>query len=129
MERKRKKARKKSRRQTFSVKFIYSEKATKFCEISTNFLSYVLPVKSKVKISQNFMAFLEYLNFKKKSKLDWQKQLTMYSQNLHLGHFHVLQHMNYCLSLQDQVQFSSLLLLTHWKRELLIFHVKSQHGF
>ena len=27
------------------VKFIYSEKATKFCEISTNYLSYVLPVK------------------------------------------------------------------------------------
>ena len=28
-----------------SLKFIYSEKATKFCEISTNYLSYVLPVK------------------------------------------------------------------------------------
>ena len=27
------------------VKIIYSEKATKFCEISTNYLSYVLPVK------------------------------------------------------------------------------------
>ena len=27
------------------VKFIYSEKATKFCKISTNYLSYVLPVK------------------------------------------------------------------------------------
>ena len=27
------------------LKFIYSEKATKFCEISTNYLSYVLPVK------------------------------------------------------------------------------------
>ena len=27
------------------VKYIYSEKATKFCEISTNYLSYVLPVK------------------------------------------------------------------------------------
>ena len=27
------------------VKFIYSEKATKLCEISTNCLSYVLPVK------------------------------------------------------------------------------------
>ena len=31
------------------VKFIYSEKATKFCEIFTLLLSYVLPVKSKVK--------------------------------------------------------------------------------
>ena len=27
------------------IKFIYSEKATKFCGISTNYLSYVLPVK------------------------------------------------------------------------------------
>ena len=42
------------------VKFIYSEKATKFCEIST---SYVLPVKSKVEISPNFVAFSEYINF------------------------------------------------------------------
>ena len=29
----------------FQVKFIYFKKATKFCEISTNYLSYVLPVK------------------------------------------------------------------------------------
>ena len=35
------------------VKFIYSEKATKFCEISTVDLSYVVPVKSTVEISQN----------------------------------------------------------------------------
>ena len=46
------------------VKFIYSEKATKFCEIFTLLLSYVVPVKSKVKILQNFVAFLEYMNFK-----------------------------------------------------------------
>ena len=45
------------------VKFIYSEKATKFCEISTVDLSYVVPVKSTVEISQNFMAFSEYINF------------------------------------------------------------------
>ena len=36
------------------VKFIYSEKDTKFCEI---FTLLVVPVKSKVKISQNFMNF------------------------------------------------------------------------
>ena len=42
------------------VKFIYSEKATKFCKIFTLLLSYVVPVKSKVKILQNFVAFLEY---------------------------------------------------------------------
>ena len=48
------------------VKFIYSEKATKFCEISTLLLSYVVPVKIKVEIiSQNFVAFSEYMNFKK----------------------------------------------------------------
>ena len=45
------------------LKFIYSEKATKFSEISTLFLSYVVPVKSKVDISQNFVAFSEYINF------------------------------------------------------------------
>ena len=48
----------------YMLKLIYSEKATKFCEISTNYLSYVVPVKSKVKISQNFVAFSEYMNFK-----------------------------------------------------------------
>jgi hypothetical protein len=45
------------------VKFIHSEKATKFCEIFTLLLSNVVPVKSKVKILQNFMAFSEYMNF------------------------------------------------------------------
>ena len=45
------------------MQFIYSEKATKFCEISTLLLSYVVPVKSKVAISQNFVAFSDYMNF------------------------------------------------------------------
>ena len=44
------------------VKFINSEKATKFCEISTLLLAYVVPVKRKVEISQNFVAFSEYMN-------------------------------------------------------------------
>ena len=43
--------------------FIYSEKVTKFCAIFTLLLSYVVPVKSKVKLSQNFVAFSEYMNF------------------------------------------------------------------
>ena len=47
----------------FLLKFIYSEKATKFCKLFTLLLSYVVPVKSKVKISQNLMAFSEYINF------------------------------------------------------------------
>ena len=47
------------------IKFIYSEKATKFCEISTLLLSYLVPVKSKVEILQNFVAFSVYMNLKK----------------------------------------------------------------
>ena len=47
---------------TACLKFIKSEKATKFCKIFTLLLSYVVPVKSKVKISQNFVAFSEYMN-------------------------------------------------------------------
>ena len=46
-----------------ALKFIYSGKATKFCEISTLLLSYVVLVKIKVEISQNFVAFSEYMNF------------------------------------------------------------------
>ena len=46
------------------VKFIYSEKATNFCEISTLDLSYVVTVKSTVEILQNFVTFSEYMNFK-----------------------------------------------------------------
>ena len=46
------------------LKFIYSEKATKLCKIFTLHLSYAVPVKSKVKILQNFVAFSEYMNFR-----------------------------------------------------------------
>ena len=42
------------------IKFIYSEKATKFCEIFPLFLTTVHTVKSKGKISQSFVAFSEY---------------------------------------------------------------------
>ena len=48
----------------YQLKFIYSEKASKFCEIFTLLLFYVVSVKSKVKILQNFVALLEYMNFK-----------------------------------------------------------------
>ena len=53
------------------LKFIYSEKATMFCEISTVDLSYVVTVKSKIEISQNFVAFSEYMNFKTKNIIGW----------------------------------------------------------
>ena len=47
------------------LEFMYSEKATKFCEISTVDLSYVVvTVKSMVEISQNFVTFSEYMNSK-----------------------------------------------------------------
>ena len=45
------------------MKFIYSEKATKFWEISTVDLFYAVTVKSTVEILQNFVAFSEYMNF------------------------------------------------------------------
>ena len=49
------------------VNFIYSEKATKFCEIFTLVLSYIIvvPVKCKVNILQIAVAFSEYMNFKR----------------------------------------------------------------
>ena len=40
---------------------MYSEKATKLCE--PLHLTVCTVVKSKVKISQNFVAFSEYMNF------------------------------------------------------------------
>ena len=45
------------------LKYIYSEKAKKFCKIFTLLLTVCTVVKSKVKISQNFVAFSEYMNF------------------------------------------------------------------
>ena len=47
------------------LKFIYSEKDPKFCKIFALLLTTVHTVKSKVKISQNFVAFSEYMNFRK----------------------------------------------------------------
>ena len=45
------------------LKFIYSEKVTKFCETFPLLLTTVHTVESKGKISQNFVAFSEYMNF------------------------------------------------------------------
>ena len=47
------------------VKFIYSEKATKFYEISTVDLTVTTWDKSMVEILQKIVAFSEYLNFKR----------------------------------------------------------------
>ena len=51
------------------IKFIYFEKATKFCEISTVGLSCVVTVKSTVEISQNFVTLSKYMNFKERMQL------------------------------------------------------------
>ena len=48
------------------LKFIYSEKATKFREISTLLLSLCTVDESKVEILQTFVAFSEYTNFNRK---------------------------------------------------------------
>ena len=45
------------------LKFINSEKATQFCEISNLLLTVCTAVKSKVEISQIVVAFSEYMNF------------------------------------------------------------------
>ena len=44
------------------LKFLCSEKATKFFEIFPLLLTVCTEVKSKGKISQNFVAFSEYMN-------------------------------------------------------------------
>ena len=46
------------------VKFIYCEKATKFCKISTADLNVTTKDKSMVEISQKLVAFSEYMNLK-----------------------------------------------------------------
>ena len=67
-----------------TLKFIYSEKATEFCEIFTLLLTTVHTVKSKVKILQNFVAFSEYMNFKgSTSKNFWQTILTRFKENIY----------------------------------------------
>ena len=45
---------------------MYSEKPTKFCEIFPLLLTVWTVVQSKGKISQKFVAFSEYKNFKDK---------------------------------------------------------------
>ena len=59
------------------LKFIYSEKATIFFEISTVDLSYVVMVKSTVDISQNFVAFSEYTTFNLRI---WQNEISISQQ-------------------------------------------------
>ena len=62
----------------FKLKFIYSEKATKFCEIFPLLLTTVHTVKSKGNISQNFVAFSEYIHFTKEVQLATSKDIIIY---------------------------------------------------
>ena len=55
------------------LKFIYSEKATKFCEISTVDLTVTTLDKSMVEILQQFVAFSEYMKFKTRQILPFVK--------------------------------------------------------
>ena len=48
----------------YLAKFIYSEKAAKFWQFSTLLLSVSTVEENKVEISQNFVAFSAYTNFK-----------------------------------------------------------------
>ena len=66
------------------LKFIYSEKATKFCEIFPLLLITVHTVKSKGKISQNFVAFSEYMNSNLLSK---EKKMYGESPNVRWNHY------------------------------------------
>ena len=56
---------------TARLKFKYSEKATKVCEIFT----LLLTEKSKVKISENYVAFSEYMSFNIKIYSDFKKKV------------------------------------------------------
>ena len=71
------------------IKLIYSENATKFCEIFNLLLSYVVPAKSEVKISQKFVDFSEYMNFTTKKVLRKRKSFAK-TLNFHVQKIDVL---------------------------------------
>ena len=56
---------------------VYSEKATRFFKISNLLSSTVHTNKSRVEISQNFVAFSEYMNFKNEKKW-WNGVISVY---------------------------------------------------
>ena len=58
------------------LKFVFSKKATKIDEIFT--VNLTLTVKSTVKISSIFLAFLDNMNFKRRSlESVWEKQINI----------------------------------------------------
>ena len=90
------------------LKFIYSEKATKFCEISTLLLSVGTVDKSKVDISENFVAFLEYTNFTKgKSNYHFPRdpKTDEHSFDLNPKFLYVLRNRNFMLLTKEKCHF------------------------
>ena len=65
------------------LKFIYFEKAKNFCKISTVDLSYVVPVKSTVEISQGFVVFSGYMNFMSLLEVGHDDKLLSFCQGHH----------------------------------------------
>ena len=64
---------------------MYSEKATKFCKVSTLLVTVCAVVKIKVEISQNFVAFSEYINFNKLKKYCITKIVAKFSKKLQIA--------------------------------------------
>ena len=60
----------------------FSEKATKFDEISIVVLALLSNVKNKIEFSSNFLAFTKYMNFTYKNRLSISYDL---SQNKRFG--------------------------------------------
>ena len=94
--------------------FIYSEKATKFCEIFPLLLTVHTVVKSKGKISQNFVAFSEYMNFKLPgcTFLESRKLCYIYSSNIFVKKptlrkriFRVINHLKHGLLMPNEAFF------------------------
>ena len=61
------------------IKLIYSEKVTKFCEISIVDLSVTTQDKSTVEIPQKIVTFSEYMKFNKVIKIEFGKLETILS--------------------------------------------------
>ena len=87
------------------VLFIYSEKDATFCKISTLGLSHVVPIKSKVEISQNFVAFLEYMNFSNVAVIICPSWLTEFTNSgKHLQNF-IVMHFRHFFFCKDEIPY------------------------
>ena len=88
------------------LKFLYSEKATKFCEIFPLLLSVCTEDKSKGKISQNFVAFSEYTNFRCVSKLKYNDMMDYMEKPINHYLIIVVRLVNYLGYLVESLYFN-----------------------